>query len=134
MFDLMNLYERSNIKPSVVQQRFYANTKYDIGLRKFCAEKGIIYQSFWSLTANPKLVASAPVKQLVKELNITPQSALYCLILDLGHIVALNGTINVQHMKEDWNAVLLARDFATVNGSAWDAMMKAFKHVIGQPF
>jgi diketogulonate reductase-like aldo/keto reductase len=133
-FDLMDLYERSSIKPSVVQQRFYANTKYDIGLRKFCAEKAIIYQSFWSLTANPKLVASAPAKQLAKDLNITPQSALYCLILGLGHTVALNGTTNAGHMKEDWNAIALARDFAIANPSAWEALMEAFKKAIGQPF
>jgi diketogulonate reductase-like aldo/keto reductase len=133
LFDLMNIYERSTVKPSVVQNRFYANTRYDIGLRKFCADKGLIYQSFWSLSANPRLVASAPTRQLAKQLNISPESALYCLILGLGNMVALNGTTNPKHMQEDWKAIALAKDYAEASSSTWGSLMEGFKMLIGQP-
>ena len=43
---LKDLYEDARIKPAVVQNRFYDKTRYDIELRKWCADKGIIYQSF----------------------------------------------------------------------------------------
>ena len=134
MFDLLDVYERSSIKPSVVQNRFHANSKYDIGLRKLCGEKGIIYQSFWTLTANPKLIASSPVKELAKILDIAPAAALYCLVLGLGNTTILNGTTNPDHMRKDWNAVRLVKDCATSSPSAWETVMQNFKSVIGQPF
>lgn len=133
MFDLMNLYERTNIKPSVVQQRFYANTKYDIGMRKFCSEKGIVYQSFWSITANPKLMSSPPTAKLANQLKISLASALYCLILGLGNTVILNGTTNVKHMQEDWRSVELVKGFAQREPQTWETLMQEFKKVIGQP-
>ena len=133
MFDLMNLYERSNIKPAIVQNRFHSTSKFDIGLRKFCTEKGIVYQSFWSLTANPKLMASSPVKQLSKDLNTTPASALYCLILGLGHTAVLNGTTKVEHMKADWEAVVQVKDLASQDPTKWEKLLASFKSVIGQP-
>ncbi len=133
MFDLMDLYERSSIKPSVVQNRFHFQTRYDIGLRKFCSEKGIVYQSFWSLTANPELIASTPVKQLSKHLNTTPASALYCLILALGNTTILNGTTKVEHMKADWAAVAQVKELAAQDSSKWETLVTSFKSVIGQP-
>src|SRR3978361_601013 len=77
LFTLMDLYERARIKPSVVQNRFYPNTKFDIGVRQFCNEKNIIYQSFWTLSANPSLVWSNEVGSLANQLGISTQSALY---------------------------------------------------------
>ena len=133
MFDLMDIYERSNVKPSVVQNRFYANTKYDIGLRRFCFEKGIIYQSFWSLTANPKLLSSKPVKELAKTAQTSSAGALYCLILGLSNTTVLNGTTKVENMKTDWDAVRHVASFAKKDPAAWDQILSGFKKVIGEP-
>jgi diketogulonate reductase-like aldo/keto reductase len=47
---LKNLYEMAKVKPSVVQNRFYAETGYDKEIRSFCRYNNIIYQSFWTLT------------------------------------------------------------------------------------
>jgi diketogulonate reductase-like aldo/keto reductase len=47
---LKKLYEDARHKPSVVQNRFHAETNFDSDLRKFCREKNIFYQSFWTLT------------------------------------------------------------------------------------
>jgi diketogulonate reductase-like aldo/keto reductase len=132
LFTLMELYERSNIKPVVVQNRFYADTKFDIGLRKFCEEKGIIYEAFWTLTANPSLLRSLEVRQLSDAFGISPQAALYCLVLGLGKVTILNGTTNPETMVEDWRAIKALTDTSESNQRACDALMMGFKHRIGQ--
>ena len=133
LFTLMDIYERSTIKPSVVQNRFYPRTKYDIGIRKFCAENNIIYQSFWTLSGNPNLVYSVEAGTLSNVLKISPQAALYCLVLGLGKTTILNGTKSAQHMKEDWDAVRRVKDYAESHSSQWESMMAGFRKLIGQP-
>ncbi len=44
----------SNLPSS--QNRFYADTGYDIDIRAFCRQHGITYQSFWTPTANPHVL------------------------------------------------------------------------------
>ncbi|KAL2402354.1 hypothetical protein ABEF95_010098 [Exophiala dermatitidis] len=133
LFTLMDLYERSTIKPSVVQNRFYPNTKFDIAVRQFCKEKNIIYQSFWTLSANPNLVWSNEAGSLAELLKISPQSALYCLVLGLGNIVLLNGTKKTQHMQEDWKAVQKAKEYAESHPAQWLKIVADFRKLIGQP-
>ena len=133
LFTLMDLYERARIKPSVVQNRFYPDTKFDIGLRQFCKEKNIIYQGFWTLSANPRLVWSNEVGFLANQLGMSPHSALYCLILGLGNVTILNGTKSAQHMQEDWKAVQAAKSFAESRPEEWEKVMTGFRKLIGQP-
>ena len=59
------VYAESTVKPSVLQNRFYEDTDYDKGIRQFCAEKGILYQSFWTLTANGKNARSRRISMTV---------------------------------------------------------------------
>lgn len=132
LFTLMDLYERSNIKPAVVQNRFYADTKFDIGVRQFCREKGIIYQSFWTLSANPGLLKSPEVAQIASKLKISPQAGLYCLVLGLENVVILNGTTKEAHMKEDWEAVARARTFAEAQPDSWNEVMGEFRTRLGE--
>lgn len=132
LFTLMDLYERASVKPAVVQNRFYADTKFDIGVRKFCQEKNIIYQSFWTLSANPALLRSPEVKRLVQELKVGPQAALYCLVLGLENTVVLNGTTNPNTMRADWDAIGSIKAFAESSPDTWSELMTAFKERIGQ--
>lgn len=46
----VSLYDMSRVKPSVLQNRFYADSNFDTELRAFCKSKGVWYQSFWTLT------------------------------------------------------------------------------------
>lgn len=39
------LYNYAEIKPSVLQNRFYSDSNFDVKLREFCKVKGIAYQS-----------------------------------------------------------------------------------------
>lgn len=132
LFILMDLYERSSIKPSVVQNRFFPGTKFDIGVRQFCMEKNIVYQAFWTLSANPKLVRSSEAGSLADQLGLSTQSALYCLVLGLGNITVLNGTKSLQHMEQDWMAVQRVKEFAQSNPAQWDVLMASFRKLIGQ--
>lgn len=133
LFTLMELYERGEIRPAVVQNRFYPTTKYDIGLRKFCLDNNIVYQSFWTLSANPNLIRSAEVRRLAQLIQISPQAALYCLVLGLGNVVMLNGTTKEDHMVSDLAAIEKAYSFASLHPEDWTQALKSFKTLIGQP-
>jgi diketogulonate reductase-like aldo/keto reductase len=132
LFTLMDVCERARITPAVVQNRFYPSTKFDIGVRKFCRENSIIYQSFWTLTANPELVRSAEVGQLANHLRISTQAALYCLVLGLGNTIILNGTKSASHMQDDLKALELVRTFASQTPQEWEIILGSFRRLIGE--
>jgi hypothetical protein len=53
--------------------RFYSKTGYDRGIRQFCRQNNITYQSFWTLTANPDAVNSRVVRQIAQKRGVTPE-------------------------------------------------------------
>lgn len=97
---LKQLYALADVKPAVVQNRFYRNTGYDVPLRQWCTEHGIIYQSFWTLTANPHLLNSKTVQTLAAKYHKTAPQIFFRYLSQIG-IVPLTGTCSEQHMKED---------------------------------
>jgi diketogulonate reductase-like aldo/keto reductase len=94
------LYDEVEIKPAVLQNRFYADSHYDREIRKFCKNQHIIYQSFWTLTANPQLLADDHVRHLATQYQRTPEQIFYRFLTQLG-IVPLTGTTSAHHMLED---------------------------------
>lgn len=94
---LVHLYEHSRIKPSVVQNRFYDATGYDVSIRKFCLQHEIEYQTFWTLSSR-HFTTHPVVKSMSKERHVSPETLLYALVMKLGH-TPLDGTKN--HMDED---------------------------------
>jgi diketogulonate reductase-like aldo/keto reductase len=132
LFTLMDICERATITPAIIQNRFYPSTKFDIGVRKFCRENSIIYQSFWTLTANPELVRSAEVGRLANHLRISTQAALYCLVLGLGNTIILNGTKSASHMQDDLKALELVRTFASQTPQEWEIILGSFCRLIGE--
>lgn len=141
-----------SIAPSVVQNRFYAATGYDTDTRKFCREKGIVYQSFWTLTANNvddrmrgklNLVSSKPVLRLRDAVGggssdgvgeISKEAAYYSLVLGLRGITILDGTTSESHMREDLTGIEAVGRFAgSAEGKgAWEACLDEFKTFIGE--
>lgn len=97
---LQQLYADSNIKPNVLQNRFYQASGYDVPLRQWCNELDIIYQSFWTLTANPHILASNTVITLARKYGKTEAQILFCFLGQIG-ITPLTGTCSEQHMRED---------------------------------
>jgi len=43
---LKSLWEKANVKPAVVQNRFYKESGYDVEIRRYCREKGIEWVVF----------------------------------------------------------------------------------------
>jgi diketogulonate reductase-like aldo/keto reductase len=94
------LFRASRIKPSVLQNRFYAESDYDVVLRDFCRARGVTYQSFWTLTANPHLLADETFRLLGLKYGRTPAQLLFRYLTQNG-AVPLTGTRSEVHMRED---------------------------------
>jgi len=97
---LDRLYRSARVKPVIVQNRFHAPTGYDREIRAYCRDVGITYQSFWTLTANPQLLAHATVRTLAATHRRTPAQILFRALTQAG-IVPLTGTRSPTHMQED---------------------------------
>jgi diketogulonate reductase-like aldo/keto reductase len=97
---LMALYDSARIKPAVVQNRFYAETHYDREIRAFCGKHRTVYQSFWTLTANPHVLAHATITTLALKYGRTSAQVLF-RYLTQNDVVPLTGTRSEAHMRED---------------------------------
>ncbi len=95
-----SLYNSVKIKPAVVQNRFYSTSDYDKELRDWCAKNGVIYQSFWTLTANPDKLESKVIKEIAQKFGKTSPQVFFRYLTQIG-IAPLTGTCSEQHMKED---------------------------------
>jgi diketogulonate reductase-like aldo/keto reductase len=135
---LQHLYNEMPVKPAVVQNRFYAETQWEVPLRRFCREKGIIFQSFWTFTGNPKLMRTRPVVGLAQELRRLGVKdaevvALYTLVLGLEGIAVLDGTTQSERMKADLEGLELASKWADGEGKErWLEYLNEFKQLIGE--
>jgi diketogulonate reductase-like aldo/keto reductase len=98
--DLERLYETARIKPAVIQNRFYAETNYDRDIRAFCDQSQIIYQSFWTLSANPHLLSHKTMTALASAHHRTTPQILFRYLTQIG-VVPLTGTKSETHMRED---------------------------------
>ncbi|EME85205.1 uncharacterized protein MYCFIDRAFT_85270 [Pseudocercospora fijiensis CIRAD86] len=127
---LQALYDSATVKPSVVQNRFYADTAYDPDIRHFCNEKGVVYQTFWTLTANPRLLKSEPVAFVADRVNVSRAVALYALVLGLGNVRILNGTKNPSTMAEDLAGVEAVKGWSATQRSDWDKALEAFTSLL----
>ena len=126
------LYESVSIKPAIVQNQFQPARNFDTQLRKFCAGKGVSYQAFGTLTANPDLLTSLPVRRLAEELLVDDEVSLYCLIHSLGNVTILNGTSSKRRMASDLHGLTKHGLWVTnaANRSLWDELLSQFKHLI----
>ena len=97
---LKALFDSARIKPAVVQNRLYADTGYDREIRTYCKKQRIIYQSFWTLTANPHVLVHATIAGLAKKYRRTP-AQIFFRYLTQGGVVPLTGTRSEAHIRED---------------------------------
>jgi diketogulonate reductase-like aldo/keto reductase len=98
--DLEQLFQASRIKPAVLQNRFHAATDYDRTIRAFCTQQQIVYQSFWTLTANPQLLAHPTIAALASSHSRTAPQIVFRYLTQAG-VVPLSGTRSVAHMRDD---------------------------------
>ncbi len=97
---LETLHRTARIKPAVVQNRFYSETGYDQEIRAFCRSEDVLYQSFWTLTANPHILAHPAVVSIASRLERTPAQVLFRYLIE-NKVVPLTGTRSAEHMRED---------------------------------
>lgn len=97
---LQELYEVATIKPSVVQNRFYQDSGYDKEIRSFCKTHNIIYQSFWTLTANPHILQSTELLELSQKYKKNVIQLFFAYLHQIG-ITPLTGTTDTEHMQSD---------------------------------
>lgn len=100
MRKLSYIYNNAKIKPSIVQNRFYAQSGYDKEIRAFCNENSIKYESFWSLTANPHILTSEILQTLSQKYQRGVAEIFYRFLIHIN-ITPLNGTTSTKHMIED---------------------------------
>jgi diketogulonate reductase-like aldo/keto reductase len=101
------LYARASVKPAVVQNRCFAAMGWDRDVRRFCAERGILYQGFSLLTANPDVFRFRFVHVIAARRGMTLPQVVFRFALQVG-MVPLTGTTSRAHMEED----LRVYDFA----------------------
>ena len=94
------IYDEATVKPLIVQNRFYVDTDYDKMLRKWCHEKNIRYQSFWTLTANPRILSHPLLRSFALPRGITVEQ-LFFRFLTQQQIIPLIGACSEKHMQED---------------------------------
>jgi diketogulonate reductase-like aldo/keto reductase len=94
------LHQNATIKPALIQNRFYAETQYDHAIRDFCRQQHILYESFWTLTANPRILAHAMLQAMATKYRRSTAQVFFCYLNQIG-IIPLTGTTSEIHMRED---------------------------------
>ncbi|KAI1431845.1 putative aldo-keto reductase [Xylaria sp. CBS 124048] len=123
------------VRPAVVQNRFYDATQWEVDLRAYCRIQGIAFQTFWTLSGNPQLLRSEPVRQLAQSAGISAPVALYALVLGLEGTTILDGTTSEEHMAEDLKVTEVVNGFAQSEAgqATWTGCLGKFKALIGEP-
>jgi len=119
---LKSLCDSARVKPAVLQNRFYAETSYDRDIRAYCREHQIVYQSFWTLAANPQVLAQPIVRDLASSYHRTPAQVLF-RYLTQSQVVPLTGTRSQTHMREDLS--IFEFELSELERQAMDALFSA---------
>ena len=117
---LEHLHRTARWKPAVVQNRFHAQTGYDREIRAFCRHHDIVYQSFWTLTANPDILGHTTVTALASAYSRTPAQILFRYLTQVG-VVPLTGTRSEAHLREDLS--IFEFELAPAERRAMDAIL-----------
>ena len=83
-----------------MQNRCYARLGWDREVRRFCRERGIIYQGFSLLTANKQVLRDAVVTELAAGAGATPAQVVFAFARAVG-MLPLTGTSDAEHMRQD---------------------------------
>jgi diketogulonate reductase-like aldo/keto reductase len=97
---LQRLCEQTRVLPRFVQNRCYAAQGRDRRVREFCTANGLLYQGFSLLTANRSVLAHPELIQIARRYRWTVSQVVFRFALDVG-MIALTGTTNASHMRED---------------------------------
>jgi diketogulonate reductase-like aldo/keto reductase len=87
-------------RPVFVQNRCYARFGWDRAVRAFCEERGILYQGFSLLTANPEVLQHPGIGRIAAREKATPAQVVFRFARAVG-MLPLTGTSDPEHMRQD---------------------------------
>jgi diketogulonate reductase-like aldo/keto reductase len=96
---LSALLGRAKVKPTFVQNRCYARHGWDAKTRTLCHERGVTYQGFSLLTANPHIGGHPDTHAIAQRRGLTVAQVILRFAMHLG-ILPLTGTTDPAHMKQ----------------------------------
>ena len=94
-------------RPAFVQNRCFARQGWDRAIRAFCTERGIGYQGFSLLTANPEVLVHPLIARIAAREKATPAQVVFRFSRAVG-MLPLTGTSDPEHMTQDLASVGLA--------------------------
>jgi diketogulonate reductase-like aldo/keto reductase len=97
------LCEQARVPPRFVQNRCYASRCWDRAVREYCAAYGVVYQGFSLLTANRDALAHPELARVAQRHGRSAAQVVFRFALEVG-MVALTGTADAGHMREDLDA------------------------------
>lgn len=131
---LQTLFNDMSVKPAVVQNRFHNRTGYETELRAFCREHQIVFQSYWTISANRHLLQCSPAREVAQKAGVGAVAAYYSMVLGLEELTILDGTTSEPHMKEDLEGIEAVGVWAEGEGASdWASALSNFKKLIGEP-
>ncbi len=95
--------------PAFVQNRCFARFGWDRAVREFCRERGIVYQGFSLLTANPEVMQFGQLGELAASAGVTVAQVVFGFALAVG-MLPLTGTSSAEHMQQDLSSTSLKLD------------------------
>lgn len=98
------LCEKADVKPSFVQNRCFAKTRWDKNVREYCRSQGVTYQGFSLLTANTQIFSDQRLHEIARRMGKTLPQIVFRFALDVG-MLPLTGTTDPAHMHEDLQAL-----------------------------
>jgi diketogulonate reductase-like aldo/keto reductase len=131
---LKQLYAAVETKPAFVQLRFHSESEFAAPIRRFCAEKDIVFQAHKVLKGNQALLESDLLRDIASEVGVSREMALYLCVLGLpGSLQVVNGTKSEDHMREDLDSLRIFQQWylSPDHQTSWDQKMILFKGLIG---
>mmetsp|Transcript_7451 Transcript_7451/g.15433 ORF Transcript_7451/g.15433 Transcript_7451/m.15433 type:complete len:383 (+) Transcript_7451:297-1445(+) len=92
-------YNNTKIKPTIVQNRFHSNRKYDVPMQETFAKHDIWVQRFWLLNGSSSM--GKKNEEMATEKAVTPAQLMLAFAMSLGSQTCLVGTRSPKHMKDD---------------------------------
>ncbi len=97
---LQDLVQEARVRPSIVQNRCYAEQRWDSDVRQFCNTSGIVYQGFSLLTANRVVLNGNRLAKIAQRHGRSASQIVFRFAIQIG-MMALTGTTDAAHMKAD---------------------------------
>jgi len=112
---LRNVTADATLKPAVVFGEAVAQTAFERDMRKWCAERGIHLQTFWTLSANLGLMLSSSMQDLAQKYGVDPSVLFYRYVMGLGSVPMIKDLSNMKDDLSAWSVPLTSEDAQTID-------------------